>query len=93
MDTKWLEEVRHNWGVGTAFPQTVGVNNHHHHKVSGINPIPPTSPGVNNNNNKKQHQRPLFGPSFEGEARGDREPAAPMRAVEEMALGKILLGR
>ena len=47
-----------------------------------------------------QHQWPLFGPSFEGEARGDREPAAPMRAVEEvesrpalMALGKILLGR
>ena len=31
-----------------------------------------------------QHQRPLFGPSFEGEARGDREPAAPMRAVEEV---------
>ena len=26
----------------------------------------------------------LFGPSFEGEARGDREPAAPMRAVEEV---------
>ena len=47
-----------------------------------------------------QHQRPLFGPSFEGEARGDREPAAPMRAVEEVEFRpadgpgqKILLGR
>ena len=45
------------------------------------------------------HQRPLLGPSFEGEARGGREPGSPTRAVRRsssgrlMALGKIMLER
>jgi len=38
-----------------------------------------------------QHQRPLLGPSFEGEARGGREPVAPTRAKTRRSSSGLLV--
>ena len=61
------------WLVNDLYNNTIMLDTNHNSERS--------SPRAQAN---AQHQRPLFGPSFEGEARGDREPAAPMRAVEEV---------